>query len=114
MSDTPELSIVLPTLDESDGLKVLLPRLKAVFETLGVRGEILIVDGGSKDDTVAVAQAHGAATMRQKARGFGSALREGIAAARAPWVGVMDADGSHAPEDLIRFWARRGDAELPP
>ena len=55
MSDKPDLSVVLPTLDESDGLKVLLPRLKALFEKLGVRGEVLVVDGGSKDDTAAVA-----------------------------------------------------------
>jgi dolichol-phosphate mannosyltransferase len=112
MSEIPGLSVVLPTLDESEGLKVLLPRLLAVFKTIGVAGEILVVDGGSKDDTVAVAEAHGARVQRQKGRGFGSALREGLQAARAEWVAVLDADVSHAPEDLVRFWARRGDAEL--
>lgn len=108
----PGLSVVLPTLDEGGGLKVLLPRLKAVFASLGVSGEILVVDGGSKDDTVEVARSHGARVMRQKGKGFGSALREGLHEARAEWVAVMDADVSHAPEDLVRFWARRGDAEL--
>lgn len=112
MSDAPEFSIVLPTIDESDGLKVLLPRLQALFGKLGVRGEILVVDGGSKDDTVAVAQAHGARTMRQKGKGFGSAVVEGIEAARAPWVGIMDADGSHDPDDFVRFWALRDRVQL--
>jgi len=112
VSGKPDLSVVLPTLDESDGLKVLLPRLRALFDKLGVRGEVLIVDGGSKDDTAAVAEAHGARVMRQQGRGFGSAVREGIAAAAADRVVLMDADGSHAPEALEAFWARRGDAEL--
>jgi len=109
---TPGLTVLLPTLDEGEGLKVLLPRLNAVFAALGVSGEILVVDGGSKDDTAEVARAHGARVTRQKERGFGSAVREGLREARAEWVAVMDADVSHAPEDLVRFWARRGDAEL--
>lgn len=112
MSQEPELSVVLPTLDESAGLKVLLPRLRALFDKLGVRGEILIVDGGSKDDTAAVAAAGGARVLRQKGRGFGSAVREGLEAAGAEYVALMDADGSHAPEALEAFWARRKDAEL--
>jgi dolichol-phosphate mannosyltransferase len=112
MSQEPDLSVVLPTLDESAGLKLLLPRLRALFERLGVRGEILVVDGGSKDDTAAIAEAHGARALRQKGRGFGSAVREGIAVARAERVALMDGDGSHAPEELEAFWARRADAEL--
>ena len=112
MSQEPELSVVLPTLDESAGLRVVLPRLKALFEKLGVRGELLVVDGGSKDGTAEVAESLGARVLRQKGRGFGSAVREGLAAARAERVALMDADGSHAPEALEAFWARRADAEL--
>jgi len=112
MSDKPDLTVVLPTLDESDGLKAILPRLKALFDKLGVRGELLVVDGGSKDDTASVAESHGARVQRQQGRGFGSAVREGIAAAAADRVVLMDADGSHAPEALEAFWARRNDAEL--
>jgi glycosyltransferase involved in cell wall biosynthesis len=112
MSQEPGLSVILPTLDESDGLKTVLPRLTAVFAKLGVRGELIVVDGGSKDDTVAVAGAHGARVLRQQGRGFGSAVREGLAAAKAERVVLMDADGSHAPEALEAFWARRNDAEL--
>ncbi len=111
-SAAPELSVVLPTLDESAGLKVLLPRMKALFERLGVRGEILVIDGGSRDGTVALAEAAGARALRQRGRGFGSAVREGLAAAGAEWVAILDADGSHAPEALERFWARRGEADL--
>jgi dolichol-phosphate mannosyltransferase len=112
MSERPDLSVVLPTLDEGGGLRVLLPRIEALFKTLGLRGEILVIDGGSKDDTVAFAASSGARTLRQKGRGFGSAVREGLAAAGADWVAILDADGSHAPEALARFWARRNEADL--
>lgn len=112
MSEAPGLSVVLPTLDEAAGLRVLLPRLKALFERLGVRGEVLVIDGGSRDETTAVAAEHGARVLRQKGRGFGSAVREGLQAAGAEWVALMDADGSHAPEALERFWARRQEARL--
>lgn len=112
MNEEPGLSVVLPTLDEAAGLRVLLPRLKALFGRLGVRGEILVVDGGSRDETTAVAAEHGARVLRQKGRGFGSAVREGLQVAGSEWVALMDADGSHAPEDLERFWARRGEARL--
>lgn len=108
----PALTVVLPALDEAPGLRVLLPRLKAVFERLGVAGEILVVDGGSRDGTADVAREGGARVLRQAGKGFGSAVREGLAAAAAEHVVLMDADGSHAPEDIERFWARRGDAEL--
>lgn len=112
MARAPELSVVLPTLNEADGLRVLLPGLKAVFVRLGIEGEVLVVDGGSRDQTEAAAREHGARFIRQTDRGFGGALRDGIAAASAPWVATMDADGSHPPEALERFWAKRAQAEL--
>ena len=48
---------MLPTLNEEGALRLVLPRLKAVFARLGLRGEVLVVDGRSKDATVAVAKA---------------------------------------------------------
>lgn len=112
MNETPELSIVLPALNEEGALRRVLPRLRATFLKLGLRGEIIVVDGKSSDATVAVSQAEGARVLVQKGRGFGAALREGLCAARAPWVAVVDADGSHPPEVLAQLWAKRGLADL--
>lgn len=107
-----ELTVVLPTLNEEGSLRLVLPRLRAVFEKHGIRAEILVVDGRSKDKTVEVAERGGARVMTQKAKGLGGALREGLAATTTPWAAVVDADGSHPPEDLVRLWAKRGEADL--
>ncbi|HLQ35791.1 MAG TPA: glycosyltransferase, partial [Chloroflexota bacterium] len=56
----PELSIVLPTLNEAENLKELLPELGAILQAMGIGGEVLVVDGGSQDGTQAVADALGA------------------------------------------------------
>jgi dolichol-phosphate mannosyltransferase len=107
-----ELTVVLPTLNEEGSLRQVLPRLRAAFEKGGIRAEILVVDGRSKDKTVAVAEEGGARVITQKGRGLGDALREGLRAASTPWVAVVDADGSHPPEDLLRLWEKRGEADL--
>ncbi len=112
MSEPFDLTVVVPTLNEEGALRLVLPRLKAVFAELGLRGEILVVDGRSKDATVAVAEAGGARVLTQAGRGLGGALREGLLSARAPWAAVVDADGSHPPEVLARMWAKRGEADL--
>ena len=111
-SETPQLSIVIPALNEEGSLRQVLPRLRATFAKMGLRGEIIVVDGKSSDATVAVAEAEGARVLTQKGRGFGAALREGLCSARAPWVAVVDADGSHPPEVLGEMWAKRDAADL--
>ncbi len=108
----PDLSIVIPALNEEGSLRQVLPRLKKAFAALGVTGEILVVNGKSTDKTVEVAEAEGARVLAQQGRGFGAALREGLLAASAPWTCVVDADGSHPPEDLARLWAAKETADL--
>lgn len=112
MSDTFDLTVVVPTLNEEGPLRQVLPRLKETFARLGVRGQILVVDGRSKDATVAVAESLGARVIVQTARGLGGALREGLQAASSPWVAVVDADGSHPPEVLVDMWNKRSAADL--
>lgn len=107
-----DLTVVVPTLNEEGSLRQILPRLRGTFERLGLRGEILVVDGRSTDATAAVAEAGGARVLVQCGRGLGGALREGLLSAGAPWVAVVDADGSHPPEILADLWASRGGLDL--
>lgn len=107
-----DLTVVLPTLNEEGSLRLILPRLKAVFAKMGVRAELVVVDGRSKDATVAVATQGGARVIVQSGRGLGNALREGLLAADSPWVAVVDADGSHPPEILAGMWDAKGKFDL--
>lgn len=112
MSEAFDLTVVVPTLNEEGSLRQILPRLKETFKRLGLRGEILVVNGRSTDATAAVAAAGGARVLTQTGRGLGGALREGLLAANSPWIAVVDADGSHPPEVLADMWASRAGWDL--
>ena len=63
--------------------------------------QVVVVDDGSTDGTDDVARRYGATVIaHQRSKGYGAALKTGIAAASAPWVATMDADGQHTPEAL--------------
>ena len=95
----PSVSVVMPTLDEARNLPHVIPRLPAWID------ELIVVDGYSTDDTVAVAQElfPDVRVIYQSGQGKGDALRCGIEAARADIVVTLDADGSTAPEEIPRF-----------
>jgi rSAM/selenodomain-associated transferase 2 len=78
-------SIVIPTLNAGAGLGRLLPRLA------GIACEIIVSDGGSTDDTRAVAEAHGAKLVEGPA-GRGPQLTHGAKAARGSWLLFLHAD----------------------
>ncbi len=108
----PELSIVLLALNEAGNVSLLLRDLRGVLGRLEVEGEILVVDGGSKDGTREAASDGGARVVLQKEKGFGAALREGFAAARGRWVLLMDADLSHPPAVAEVLWEARGRGDV--
>jgi len=109
---TPDLSVLIPALNEAENLRLLLPLIREVIDELGVRAEIIVVDGGSTDDSKSVAHRLDARVVEQTERGYGGALLAGFAAATAPYVVTMDADLSHPPVFLRDFWLRRADADL--
>jgi glycosyltransferase involved in cell wall biosynthesis len=95
------ISVVIPTLNEAANLPHVLRRLPAFVD------EVVIVDGHSVDDTIAVAR-----TVRpevrvvlQDGRGKGNALACGFAAATGAIVVMLDADGSNDPAEIPRFLA---------
>jgi glycosyltransferase involved in cell wall biosynthesis len=90
-----QVTAIIPCLDEAEAIG---PCVKAVLAQ-GV-GEVIVVDGGSRDDTAARARAPGARVIVETRRGYGRAMMAGIAAAspRSTVLLFIDGDGSDRPE----------------
>jgi glycosyltransferase involved in cell wall biosynthesis len=91
----PEVSIVIPCLNEAETLGACIERAAASMRDHQIAGEIVVADNGSSDDSQAIATRLGAVVVDVQAPGYGNALMGGIAAARGRFVIMGDADGSY-------------------
>ena len=90
-----ELSVVMPCLNEKDTLAVCVEKALTALKSRGIRGEVIVADNGSTDGSQEIARSLGARVVDVRERGYGNALRGGIAAARGKWVLMGDADDSY-------------------
>lgn len=99
MSESAKVSVVIPTLNEEQNLPHVLPHLPAWIH------EVIIVDGHSKDRTVAVAHElyPDVRIVMQKGKGKGDALRAGFHAATGDIIVMIDADGSMSVREIPHF-----------
>jgi glycosyltransferase involved in cell wall biosynthesis len=102
----PELSVVIPCLNEAATIGICIRKAIASFESLGIEGEVVVADNGSTDGSQGIAEELGARVVPVAARGYGSALSGGIAAARGRWVIMGDADDSYDFAGLEPFVRR--------
>jgi polyisoprenyl-phosphate glycosyltransferase len=106
------LSIVIPVLNEADNLDALVGRLTPVLDKVGMRWEIIFVDDGSTDETLARLKAlnerEPRATGISFSRNFGKeiALAAGLQYARGDACVMLDADLQHPPEMIEQFVAK--------
>src|SRR6201986_267372 len=103
---TIELTILMPCLDEAETIATCIGKAGEFLSRSGVAGEILIADNGSTDGSVEYALARGARVIAVTERGYGAALRAGIAAARGRFVIMGDADDSYDFSRLELFLAK--------
>ncbi|MEB3765447.1 MAG: polyprenol monophosphomannose synthase [Desulfurococcales archaeon] len=113
----PKLSIVVPTYNEAENIKVLIERLVDVLESNDINDfEILVVDDNSPDGTCSIVKQISSRDQRIKCilrvdeKGLASAVVEGFRHAKGSYVVVMDADLQHPPEivpKLVRVLEER-------
>jgi glycosyltransferase involved in cell wall biosynthesis len=101
--DELELTILLPCLNEAETIEICVGKAMSYLASSGVRGEVLVADNGSTDGSQQLAAAKGARVVPVRERGYGSALRNGILAARGRYVVMGDADDSYDLSDLGLF-----------
>lgn len=102
MKDTaayPRVSVIIPALNEAQNLPYVLPAA-----AVGA-AEVILVDGHSTDNTIAVAQRllPEVRVVKQTGKGKGDALRCGFAASTGDIIVTMDADGSTDPREIPHF-----------
>jgi glycosyltransferase involved in cell wall biosynthesis len=108
-----ELTVLMPCLDEIETVGRCVAKARAYLERSGTHGEVLVVDNGSSDGSVQAAEQAGARVVHERRRGYGNALRTGIAQARGRYVIMGDADDSYDFAALDPFVEQlRGGADL--
>jgi glycosyltransferase involved in cell wall biosynthesis len=112
-SDTVEVSVVMPCLNESETLASCISKAQRALREANIAGEVVVADNGSSDGSVKIARTMGARVVNVEAKGYGSALMGGIAAASGKYVVMGDADDSYDFGHIPRFVEQlRGGADV--
>lgn len=99
----PELSVVLPCLNEAATLGACIETIQATLRQHNIAGEVIVADNGSSDASSAIAESMRARVVPVKERGYGNALMGGVAAASGKYVVVGDCDGTYDFRHLPQF-----------
>jgi glycosyltransferase involved in cell wall biosynthesis len=98
-----DLSIVLPCLNESETLEVVVKKAQESIKALNLQGEVIVADNGSVDGSQEIALACCATLVNVSQRGYGAALIAGINHAQGKYIIMGDSDDSYAFDDLEGF-----------
>ena len=103
MSSEPQISVVIPCLDEEEAVGNVVDQALEGIRRSGRSGEVIVVDNGSSDASADVAAAHGARVVTEPRRGYGSAYLAGLTAARGEFIVMGDADETYPLQELGPF-----------
>src|SRR4051812_15988726 len=101
--EPPELSIIMPCLNEAATVGSCVRKARGFLEENGIAGEIVIGDNGSTDGSQGIAEREGARVVHAPLRGYGAALQVAIASARGRYIIMGDSDDSYDFTDLMPF-----------
>ena len=95
------ISVVIPAYNEAGMVGAQIESVREVMDGAGYPYELIVVDDGSQDETGNIVRQHDAILVSKKYnRGYGAALKTGIAAAKYDWILIIDADGTYPVESI--------------
>ncbi len=100
------LSVIIPALNEKLTIATVISRAQEGLRNLKIQGEIIVADNGSHDETVKIAKQAGVRVVHIEPKGYGSAIRGGIASAQGDWIIFADADTSYDLGQMGPFIAK--------
>ncbi len=103
MSSEMELTILMPCLNEAETLEVCITKAIQYLRDSSIDGEVLVSDNGSSDGSREIAERAGARVVATPAKGYGSALLNGIDNAQGTYIIMGDADDSYDFSKLDEF-----------
>lgn len=118
LQSSPQIVVVIPALNEEEGIGWVLDRTHEALSRLGVPYHIVVVDGGSRDRTVEIARSWGAEVVMQNGRGYGDAYIQGFRHAieryKPEIIVMLDADGTYDPAEAPKLIKpiMRGEADM--
>lgn len=100
-NDQIQVSIVIPAFNEGESIAGVVRQIREVMEATDYTFEILVVDDGSKDNTLEMAESQGAKVIRHEDnRGSGASRKTGIRASQGEWILMIDGDGTYPAEAI--------------
>lgn len=100
------LSVVIPCLNEEETIAICIKKTLSAFKKIGIdnMSEVIIADNGSEDNSIIISKKLGAKIVSVKKKGYGSALRQGINAAKGKYIIIADADNSYDFNAIDKFY----------
>lgn len=97
----PSLSIVMPSMNEEETIRICIEKAQSIFKKYGIEGEIIVADNSS-DRTAEIAASMGARVIGP-IKGYGNAYLRGLAEVKGDYIAIADADNTYDLLELDRF-----------
>jgi glycosyltransferase involved in cell wall biosynthesis len=105
-----DVSFIMPCYNEQDVIPYTIPQFVQAFERAGYRLDLVVCDNGSSDRTNEIVRQFAAdglpvtLTRIEVNEGFGNGVLKSIPRCRAPWIGIIPADGQVDADDVARLF----------
>jgi glycosyltransferase involved in cell wall biosynthesis len=98
-----QVSVVLPCLNEEATVGRVVDKAHRAMEERGINGEVIVVDNGSTDGSVKIAEEHGAKVVIEEKKGYGNAYRRGFSEAAGDIIVMADSDDTYDLLEMPKF-----------